>query len=148
MQNRMLGIGCRKVVAIRKRRRRPDRYMKVSPNVGTWPAFWMLSPSKDMEIDIVEQYGHDPNHYWATSHDYANGPRDCRRWPCDSALRLWRQMISRIGGRSLQERASTSIFLIWSTRSLIGIFISPKLAPRKVFDRKIDNFSNVSRSGV
>lgn len=50
--------------------------MQVSPNVGTWPAFWMLSPSKNMEIDVVEQYGgngHNPNNYFATSHDYASG---------------------------------------------------------------------------
>jgi Glycosyl hydrolases family 16 len=50
--------------------------MQVSPNVGTWPAFWMLSPSRNMEIDIVEQYGHDPNHYWGTVHDWGNGALD------------------------------------------------------------------------
>lgn len=44
--------------------------MWVSPNDGTWPAFWMLSPTKNMEIDIIEQYGHDPNHYWGTVSDY------------------------------------------------------------------------------
>ena len=49
---------------------------KVSPNVGTWPAFWLLSASKNMEIDIMEQYGHDKNHYWATIHDYTNNITD------------------------------------------------------------------------
>lgn len=50
--------------------------MQVSSNIGTWPAFWMLSPSKNMEIDVVEYYagnGHNSAHYFATSHDWGNG---------------------------------------------------------------------------
>ena len=50
--------------------------MQFSPNVGTWPAFWMLSPSRNMEIDVTEYYrgnGHAVGHYFATFHDYANG---------------------------------------------------------------------------
>ena len=48
--------------------------MKVSPGPGTWPAFWLYShqsrrgKTPDVEIDVMEFYGHDPGAYYATWH--------------------------------------------------------------------------------
>lgn len=50
---------------------------KLPPGPGTWPAFWMLSRSnlvthRDIgEIDIFEQYGHFPNGFCTTYHDWS-----------------------------------------------------------------------------
>ncbi|MDR3708108.1 MAG: glycoside hydrolase family 16 protein [Capsulimonadaceae bacterium] len=45
---------------------------------GTWPAFWMLCADRignssvtDVEIDVVEQYGHAPQNLYTTLHTWA-----------------------------------------------------------------------------
>jgi beta-glucanase (GH16 family) len=48
--------------------------MKMPPGPGTWPAFWLhsLKPvagaDGDVEIDVIEYYGHDPASYQAVVH--------------------------------------------------------------------------------
>jgi S-formylglutathione hydrolase FrmB len=49
--------------------------MQVSPDVGTWPAFWMFPVNNTVnngEIDIIEQYGTFVNSYCATLHSWSN----------------------------------------------------------------------------
>ena len=48
--------------------------MKMSPGPGTWPAFWLvpLKPAGivngNIEIDVIEYYGHDTSSYQAVVH--------------------------------------------------------------------------------
>jgi beta-glucanase (GH16 family) len=50
---------------------------KLPKGTGTWPAFWLLSvkgidkktrPYVNMELDVLEQYGHWPNKLCTTTH--------------------------------------------------------------------------------
>lgn len=58
--------------------------MKLPSGPGTWPAFWLMSlkpvanREPDIEIDVIEYYGHDTAAYHVASHVWHKGSQEAR----------------------------------------------------------------------
>jgi hypothetical protein len=56
--------------------------MKMPPGPGTWPAFWLMplrpadDPSPNVEIDVVEYYGHDTGAFHSVWHVWFKPPNE------------------------------------------------------------------------